>query len=76
MSFQPSVPLTGIGGWCLLERTEATQPAALVNTPSLKRDHDPSPANITEAHSAAYPVTAPTLVPVALGALVLETEAA
>lgn len=75
MSFQPSVPLTGIGGWRLLERTEATQRAAFANTPSLKRDIEHFRANVAEAKTAADLVADPKLLRVALGAFGLEGEA-
>ncbi len=75
MSFQPSVPLTGIGGWRLLQKTEATQRAAFANTPSVKRDIAHFRANIAEAKTAADLVADPQLLRVALGALGLEDEA-
>ena len=74
MSFQPSVPLTGIGGWRLLQKTEATQRAAFSNTPSVKRDIEHFRANIGEAKTAADLVADPQLLRVALGAFGLEDE--
>lgn len=75
MSFQPSVPLTGIGGWRLLQKTEATQRAAFANTPTMKRDIEHFRANIAEAATAADLVADPKLLRVALGAFGLEDEA-
>jgi hypothetical protein len=75
MSFQPSVPLTGVGGWRLLQRTEATQRAAFSNTPTVKRDIEHFRANIADATTAADLVADPKLLRVALGAFGLEEEA-
>jgi hypothetical protein len=38
VSFQPAVPLPGIAGWRLLERTQARQQAAFEQGPELQRD--------------------------------------
>lgn len=75
MSFQPSVSLSGIGGWRLLQKTEATQRAAFANTPSVKRDIAHFHANIADAATAADLVADPKLLRVALGAFGLEAEA-
>lgn len=74
MSFQPSVPLSGVGGWRLLQKTEATQRAAFANTITLKRDIEHFRANIAEAETAADLVADPQLLRVALGAFGLEDE--
>ncbi|MFT4793418.1 MAG: hypothetical protein ACJAVR_001755 [Paracoccaceae bacterium] len=75
MSFQPSVPLTGVGGWKLLQRTEATQRAAFSNTPTVKRDVEHFRAKIADTTTAAELVADPQLLRVALGAFGLEDEA-
>jgi hypothetical protein len=75
MTFQPSVPLGGVGGWRLLQKTEATQRAAFGNDVSLKRDLDHFRAKIANTKTAADLVADPKLLRVALGAFGLEGEA-
>ncbi|MGG7566702.1 DUF1217 domain-containing protein [Rhodovulum sp. DZ06] len=75
MSFQPSVPLSGIGGWKLLQRTEATQRAAFETSPQIARDIQYFKDNIASADTAEKLVSDPRLLKVALGAFGLEEEA-
>lgn len=75
MSFQPSVPLSGIGGWKLLQRTEATQRAAFETSPEIARDIAYFKENIASADTAEKLVSDPRLLKVALGAYGLEDEA-
>ena len=75
MSFLPSVPLTGIGGWKLLQRTEATQREIFGRNADLSRDIAYFKENIAEADTAEKLVSDPRLLRVALGAFGLEEEA-
>lgn len=75
MTFQPSVPLSGIGGWKLLQRTETVQRAAFDRSPQMARDLEYFKANIAKADTAEKLVSDPRLLKVALGAFGLEEEA-
>lgn len=72
MSFQPSVPLSGVGGWKLLQRTEARQREVFATSPQLARELEYFRANIAEADTAEKLVSDRRLLKVALGAFGLE----
>ena len=73
--FQPIVPLGGVLGWRLLERTEEAQRAAFARGPALARDLAYFRDNVAGADTAAKLVADPRLLRVALGAFGLEEEA-
>ena len=75
MSFQPSVPLSGVGGWALLKRTEEAQREAFGKGPALARDIEYFKENIAAADTAEKLVADSRLLKVALGAFGLEEEA-
>lgn len=74
MTFQPSVPLTGIGGWKLLQRTETRQREVFATSPELVRELEYFRDNITSATTADALVSDRRLLRVALGAFGLEDE--
>lgn len=75
MSFLPSVPLTGIGGWKLLQRTETVQREIFAKNAELSRDIAYFKENISKADTAEKLVADSRLLKVALGAFGLEEEA-
>jgi hypothetical protein len=74
MSYQPQIPLAGIGGWRFLQRTETTQRAAFENGAQLRREIAYFEENIGSVTSAAELVGNRRLLGVALGAFGLEDE--
>lgn len=74
MTFQPSVPLGGIGGWKLLQRTEASQREVFAKSPDLARELQYFRDNIAAADTAEALVSDRRLLRVALGAFGLEDE--
>ncbi len=74
MSFQPLIPLSGIPGWRILERTQPIQQKAFDNDPQIKRDVEYFKTNIGKVKSAADLVADRRLLNVALGAFGLEGE--
>jgi hypothetical protein len=74
MSFQPQIPLAGISGWRLFQRTQATQQAAFERSPQLQRDIAYFEQNIGKVKTAEELVSDRRLLQVALGAFGLESE--
>jgi hypothetical protein len=74
VSFQPTIPLSGVAGWRFLERTQERQQAAFEKGPELKRDVAYFEDRIASVTSAADLVADRRLLKVALGAFGLEAE--
>lgn len=74
MSYQPVVPLGGIGGWAFLSRTRETQEAAFQSGAVITRDTEYFAAKIGEVKSAEDLVSDRRLLRVALGAFGLESD--
>lgn len=74
MTYQPVLPLSGIPGWRLLQRTEAAQKAAFDRSPEIERDVAYFEAKIGEVETAADLVADRRLLKVALGAFGMEGE--
>lgn len=74
MSFQPTIPMSGIAGWRMLERTQASQKATFDKSADVARDVAYFEANIGKVTSAADLVADRRLLKVALGAFGLEGE--
>lgn len=74
MSFQPVLPLSGIGGWKLLQNTLDTQTTAFNASPQIQRDVDYFKANIGTVRTAEDLVTDRRLLSVALGAFGLSED--
>ena len=72
--FQPSIPLGGITGWRLLERTEAVQRTAFEQSPQFDRDVQYFRENISGIAEARDLVADRRLLSVALGAFGLDEE--
>ena len=75
MSFQPTIPLSGVGGWQLLQRTEETQRALFGKKADLAADIAYFTENIAAADTPEKLVEDPRLLRIALGAFGLEEEA-
>lgn len=74
MSFVPALPLSGLGGWRLLERTEENQRAAFANDPAMVREIDYFRENIAKVTSAEELVADYRLLKIALGAFGLDDD--
>ena len=74
MSFQPTIPLTGIAGWRFLQRTQAAQQAAFEKGPELIRETAYFAEKIGSNTSADELVADRRLLKIALGAFGLEGE--
>lgn len=74
MSFQPQVPMSGITGWRILQRTQARQEAAFDKSPQIARDVAYFTETIGKVTSAADLVADRRLLKVALGAFGLDSE--
>ncbi len=74
MSYQPVVPLGGVGGWAFLSRTREAQEAAFQSGAALTRDTDYFEARIGEIASAEDLVGDRRLLRVALGAFGLDAD--
>jgi hypothetical protein len=72
--YQPILPLGGLGGWLLLNRTLPAQTEAFNATPTIKRDTDYFEAMIAKVSSAEELVADRRLLTVALGAFGLEDD--
>lgn len=72
--FQPVLPMGGLPGWILLNRTMATQTAAFDAAPEIVRDTDYFEAQIATVSSAEELVADRRLLRVALGAFGLEDD--
>lgn len=74
MSFLPQVPMSGIAGWRMLERSQASQTLAFEKGPELARDIAYFTENIGKVETAADLVSDRRLLKIALGAFGLEGE--
>lgn len=72
--FQPVVPLSGLSGWVMLNRTMEAQTAAFNAAPGIARDTEYFEAHIAEVGSAKELVADRRLLRVALGAFGLEDD--
>lgn len=72
--FQPVVPLSGLPGWIMLNRTMEAQTAAYNAAPAIVRDTDYFEAHIAGVGSAEELVADRRLLRVALGAFGLEDD--
>jgi len=74
MSFAPVLPLSGYSGWAFLQRTQASQQAALNRSPQIARDEDYFRAKIGAVKTVNDLVGDRRLLRVALGAFGLEAD--
>jgi hypothetical protein len=74
MNFQPSVPIGGLAGWRMLQRTFDRQSESFQNSAVLKRETDHFRAKISTVTTAAELVADRQLLKVALGAFGLEED--
>lgn len=74
MSFQPIIPMSGLGGWAFLNATRETQTTAFEQSPTIQRDTDYFEAKIGEIDSAEALVSDRRLLRVALGAFGLQED--
>ena len=72
--FQPVLPLSGLPGWVLLNRTLESQTEAFNASPQIVRDTDYFVENIGNVRTAAELVSDRRLLPVALGAFGLDDD--
>lgn len=72
--FQPAVPISGYGGWKILENTAARQQATFEKSPSLQSDIQYFYDNIGKATTPEALVSDRRLLSVALGAFGLDDE--
>ncbi|PZX47213.1 uncharacterized protein DUF1217 [Roseinatronobacter thiooxidans] len=74
MSFQPVLPLSGLGGWAFLTRTRARQEASFNASPPIQRDVDYFRQKFAEIQSAEQLVADRRVLRVALGAFGLQDD--
>jgi len=74
VTFQPVVPLGGLGGWTFLTRTLDAQQAAFRDAPALSRDVDHFRERIASVRDAQTLVADRQLLRVALGAFGLDDD--
>lgn len=74
MSFNPVLPVSGYAGWAFLKKTMASQKAAFVKSPEIKRDEDYFRAKIGSIQTADQLVADRRLLTVALGAFGLDAD--
>ena len=74
MTYTPVIPASGFAGWSILKRTLATQTAAFVKSPEIKRDEDYFRANVGKIATAEDLVKDRRLLKVALAAFGLEAD--
>ena len=74
MSFQPIIPMSGLGGWAFLSRTRAKQEASFNATPMLQREATYFREKIAEIRTADDLVKDRRLLRVALGAFGLQQD--
>lgn len=74
MSFLPAIPLSGLGGWQFLQRTEASQRAVFEKNALIARETAHFRENIGKADTLDKFMADRTLMKVALGAFGLEDE--
>ena len=72
--FLPILPLGGLGGWLLLNRTLPAQTQAFEASPTIRRDTDYFEARISQVTTAEELVADRRLLSVALGAFGLEDD--
>jgi len=72
--FQPVLPLSGLSGWIMLNRTLETQTAAFNAAPEITRDTEYFEATIASVSTAEELVSDRRLLRVALGAFGLEDD--
>lgn len=72
--FRPVLPLSGLPGWAMLNRTMDSQTAAFDAAPEIVRDTDYFEANIGSVRTAADLVSDRRLLRVALGAFGLQDD--
>ena len=72
MSFQPVIPLSGLGGWSFLQRTKERQEASFSQTPLLQRDTAYFRETIGKITTAEELVNDRRLLRVAIGAFGLQ----
>ena len=74
MSFQPIIPMSGLGGWAFLNATRDSQTEAFEQSPTISRDTDYFEAKIGDIDSAEALVSDRRLLRVALGAFGLQED--
>lgn len=74
MTFDPALPLTGLPGWALLNRTLERQTALFNASPEILRDTDYFREHISEVNTAEDLVSDRRLLRVALGAFGLQDD--
>lgn len=74
MSFQPIVPLSGLGGWEFLNRTRARQEASFNAAPQMQRDVTYFTEKFQDIESADQLVSDRRMLRVALGAFGLQDD--
>lgn len=74
MTFQPIVPMSGLGGWAFLNATRESQTDAFEKSPAISRDTEYFEAKIGEINSAKDLVADRRLLRVALGAFGLQED--
>lgn len=74
MSFRPTIPLSGIGGWQLLKRVEGGQREVFARRPDVARNAEAFIAGIGDVRSPEALLQDRRLLEVALGAFGLEEE--
>jgi len=74
MSFQPVIPISGLAGWALLNRTQERQEASFNATPRLQRDEAYVRETLPKLRSVQDLVDNRRLLRVALGAFGLQDD--
>lgn len=74
MSFQPIIPLSGLGGWAFLDATREKQTDAFERSPRISRDTAYFEATIGDITSAEELVSDRRLLRIALGAFGLQDD--
>ena len=74
MTFQPVLPIGGVGGWAFLAKTRASQQAAFDRSPMIQRDTDYFEQKIGSVKSPEELVSDRRLMRVALGAFGLDAD--
>ncbi len=74
MSFSPVLPATGTLGWSFLQRTSATQQAALAKSPEIQRDADYFRSRIAKVETADQLVADRRLLRISLEAFGLDAD--
>ncbi len=74
MTFQPVLPVGGVGGWAFLAKTRATQQAAFDRSPMIQRDTDYFEKKIGSVKTAEELVSDRRLMRVTLGAFGLDDD--